>query len=418
MIYKIIQFLKFLLLLNFSVFLSIAPYSKILVKIVLCVGLFLGMLLIIARFIKIRIEKKEKHPLRVFLAGFLPRSSLTKTALFFLFVSLCSVISSTDFFHSQSVFFERYIPYLFFFMFGYFLAKSRRNAGILLFVFMINVAVLGWGAGVDHFRSPAARIFSSFGRPVNLSNYLVLAAPLSCVVFLFAKNPILKLCGFITAVLSFSSLIWNGSRAAWLAVPISSLSHCFLKNRKAALILLVVLLIVVYFLAPAYKNRAMTMFDVSSWNRVELYRTAVRVFKAYPFFGSGLGTYEKVMYAKRFMPMNGYSFGREHLHAHNTYLEMLSEMGIIGLTAFLWIFFLFFRKVFSNKSLWKNERNDKNVLLFGLSSSIMAILIFALASTNITVGIQDSAVFWFLFGIASSFLTPPKPVQFLVTTNC
>lgn len=411
MIYKITKFLKLLLLLNFSFFLVIAPYSKILVKIMLCAGLSLGILLIIARFIKIHIEKKEKNPLRTFLADFLPQSSLIKAALFFLFISLCSVIMSTNFLHSQRIFFERYIPYLLFFMFGYFLAKFKRNAGIFLFVFMISVSVLGWGAAVDHFRFPSTRIFSSFGRPVNLSNYLVLAAPLSCFVFLFVKNPILKLCGFITTVLSFSSLIWNGSRAAWLAVPIASLVLCLLKNRKAALILLFVLLITIYFLSPAYKNRAMTTFDVSSWNRIELYRTAVRIFKAYPFWGSGLGTYEKVMYAERFMPMNGYSFGHEHSHAHNTYLEILAEMGVIGLSAFLWVFFLFFRQVFSNKPFWKNEHNDKNVLILGLSSSIMAILIFALASTNITVGIQDAAVFWFLFGTAVSFLTPPMLVQ-------
>lgn len=403
MIYKITELLKFLLLLNFSVFLTIAPYSKISVKIILCVGVFLGILLIIAR--------KERHTLRIFLADFFPQNSLNKAVLLFLFISLCSVIISTNFFHSQCIFFERYIPYLLFFMFGYFLAKSRRNAGILIFVFMLHVLILGCGATVDHFRFPATRIFSSFGWPINLSNYLVLSIPLSCAVFLFAKNPMLKLCSFITAVLSFSSLIWTGSRAAWLAVPIASLITCFLKNRKTTLILLVVLLIVVYFLAPVYKNRAMTTFDVSSWNRIELYKTAVRIFKAYPFFGAGIGTYEKLMYAQRFMPMNGYSFGHEHLHAHSTYLELLSEMGIIGLTVFLWIFFLFFRQVFFNKPLWKNEQNDTTAVIIGLSSSIMATLIFAFASTNITVGIQDSAVFWFLFGVAASSLPiPPKLV--------
>lgn len=411
MIYKITRFLKLLLLLNFSFFLVIAPYSKILVKIMLCIGLFLGMLLLIVRFVKIHLEKKGKHSLQIFFVGLLPQNSLTKAVLAFLFISLCSVIISTDFFHSQRIFFERYIPYLLFFMFGYLLAKFKRNADLLLFVFMTTVSVLGMGATVDHFRFPASRIFSSFGRPVNLSNYLVLAVPLSCFVFLFTKNLILKLCGFITAVLSFSSLIWNGSRAAWLAVPVASLLPCFFKNRKVALILLVLLLIGVYFLSPVYKNRAMTTFDVSSWNRVELYKAAIRIFKAYPFLGSGIGTYEKVMYTQRFMPMGGYSFGHEHSHAHNTYLEILSEMGVIGLLVFLWIFFLFFCKVFSNRSLWGNEHNEKNVFVLGLSSSIMAILIFALASSNITVGIQDAAVFWFLFGIAGSLLNSSKSVQ-------
>jgi hypothetical protein len=296
-------------------------------------------------------------------------------------------------------------------MFGYLLAKFKRNAVIIVIVFMTGVSVLGLGATIDHFRAPAERILSSFGRQVNLSNFLVLAAPLSCIVFIFAKNSVLRFFGFITALLTFPPLIWNGSRAAWLVVPIAILVHCFFKNRKIALVLLVGLFIGVYFLAPVYKKRAMTTFDVSSWSRTELYGTAVRIFKNYPFLGSGLGTYEKLMYDERFKPINGYPSGPKHLHAHSTYLELLSEMGVIGFVAFLWIFFLFFRKIFLNKPLWKNEQNDINAIIIGLSSSIMALLIFAFASTIIIVGIEDSAVFWFLFGVAASFLSLLEPSQ-------
>ncbi|MDD2703033.1 MAG: O-antigen ligase family protein [Candidatus Omnitrophica bacterium] len=411
MVYKIIQFLKLILLLDFSILLALAPYSKMLVKIVLCVALFLGTLLVIAGFLENYQGKKEKNLLKVFFADPLPQNSFGKAILFFLFVSLCSVIISTNFLHSQRIFFERYIPYLLFFMFGYFLAKSKRNAAIIVIVFMAGVSVLGLGAIMDHLRAPAERILSSFGRQVNLSNFLVLAAPLSCVIFLFAKNRVLRFSGFITALLTFPSLIWNGSRAAWLVVPIAILLSCFLKNKKISLVILAVLFIGAYFLAPVYKKRAMTTFDVSSWSRTELYGTAVRIFKAYPFFGAGLGVYEKLMYDERFKPVDGYSPGPKHLHAHSTYLELLSEMGVIGFAAFLWIFFLFFRKIFLNKSLWKNEQNDTTAIIVGLNSSIMALLIFAFASTIIIVGVEDSAVFWFLFGVAASFQSFPESAQ-------
>lgn len=411
MIYKIIRLLNFLLLLDFSIFFVLAPYSKKSVKIVLCVAILIGILLIIAGFIKNHQKKDAKGPLSISLGGFLSRNFLSKAVLFFLFVSLCSVINSNNFIYSQSVFFERYVPYLLFFTFGYFLVKLRKNASILLCIFMISVAVLSLGVVVDHFRFPAERILTSFGRTINLTIFLVMAVPLSFVVIIFARNPILKLGGFITAFLSFFSLIWNGSRAAWLAVPMACLGVCFFKSKKLFLISLCVLTIGYHYLPSAYKSRAMTTFEVSSWSRIELYKTAIKIFKVYPFFGAGIGMYEKLLHTERFIPKDSSFEGVViHRHAHNVYLEILSEMGIIGLGAFLWMFFLFFYKVFLNNSLWNKQQDDKNTILLGLSSTIMATLIFGLASTIIIVGVQDPAVFWFIFGMAASFLNPPNPV--------
>jgi O-antigen ligase len=241
---------------------------------------------------------------------------------------------------------------------------------------------------------------------LNLSNYLILAAPFSSIVFVFTKSRILRICGFFTAFLSSISLIWIESRAGWLAVPIATLLVCFRRNIKAGFLLTVILVVAANFLGPVYKIRALTTFDVSSWSRIELYETALRIFKSYPVLGSGPGMYEKLVNSVEFRPINGYLGQVVHPHAHNTYLEILSEMGIVGLIGFSSIFIAFFSFLFKSKKIWDETVGEQSVLLIGISGSILATLIFALASTIITVGMQDAPVFWFLFGIASGLLPP------------
>jgi O-antigen ligase len=126
---------------------------------------------------------------------------------------------------------------------------------------------------------------------------------------------------------------------------------------------------------------------------------AIKIFRDFPFFGAGLGMYEE-LFGKYWCPPLGYE-AISYLHAHNTYLEIFSEMGIVGFLAFLWIFAVFFKNTF--KTI-RNISSDKQVILLGLTGSLIATLIFALFCSIILVGVEISALFWFLFGMASGLL--------------
>ena len=74
---------------------------------------------------------------------------------------------------------------------------------------------------------------------------------------------------------------------------------------------------------------------------MQIHLPAYRIFKDSPFIGSGLKSYRNLCQNEKFK-IDKYSCST---HPHNTYLELLSETGLIG---FLFIFILFLFIVFKS----------------------------------------------------------------------
>ena len=154
-----------------------------------------------------------------------------------------------------------------------------------------------------------------------------------------------------------------------------------------------------------YQQRAKAVLIPFAGNtfssRKSLFSFAGDIFMTKPVFGVGVGMYEVLP-----SPVKGFAGKGVHLHAHNTYLEVLCEMGVVGLLAFLWIFVVFFKNVFRSMRLCQ----DINIqaIQIGLVGSIIGSLIFALSCTIITVGFQSAVVFWILFGVATGVIFQEK----------
>lgn len=76
-----------------------------------------------------------------------------------------------------------------------------------------------------------------------------------------------------------------------------------------------------------------------SQRRVHMWEAALSTFKRHVLFGSGLGTYQIYM---RSHPWSAAKHEKAEamvgsLHAHNEFLEILSDEGILGMAAFLWL---------------------------------------------------------------------------------
>jgi O-antigen ligase len=117
---------------------------------------------------------------------------------------------------------------------------------------------------------------------------------------------------------------------------------------------------------------------------------AIEIFRDNIFFGAGPGMYEKLVYS--------YSKGYVTLHAHSTYLEILSELGIVGLIAFLTIFISFYSRVFKKLSMLKGSSNK--FLYTGLLAANVGCLTFAFFRSIITVGFMGTSMFWLIFGMS------------------
>ncbi|MBP7087951.1 MAG: O-antigen ligase family protein [Candidatus Omnitrophica bacterium] len=378
---NIIQKFDIMLLVILAAFVIFIPFSKQIAKII-----FIAVILwVFITALKFRLE---------FYKYLVPKTVIAKPLLFFFLALLISTLASLDFYKSQQVFFERFMIYFAYLFLGYLFTHSKKNFNIFVISILLSSFIIGLGGLWSRIHS-CGRLFYFFGLSINLSAFLLLYLPLNFFVAFFASKKTLKLIAVINILLLFSCLIWHASRAAALAILISLLVISFLKDRKLGWSLVIFLIILTFFLFPGIKDRAVTTFNPQFWgDRISLWSTAIAIFQDFPIFGAGLGLYEKLLYI--YSPHTGYSESFIHLHAHNTYLEALSEIGLLGLIAFLSIFIIFFKNTF--KLLKTVSNNDIQAVQLGLSAGILAMLIFAFSSTVITVGVQDTVLFWFLLG--------------------
>jgi O-antigen ligase len=120
------------------------------------------------------------------------------------------------------------------------------------------------------------------------------------------------------------------------------------------------------------------------------------MFKSYPITGVGVGMFEKLMHDEKYKI--SWDTPTALLHAHSTYIEVLSELGLLGFLAFIFIFVRFFMMFFGLVDM--NFDTFRKIIMFGLFGSVIASLILALTSTTLILGLQDAVMFWLLFGVA------------------
>ena len=376
------------LLLNYSLFLVSSYYSKILTKVYLLNGLVLWFLF--------NIIKNKKR----FYRYLIPANPLKKYLFIFLIVAVFSTLLSLSPYHSQKIFLNRYLLYFLSIWLGYSITQRKKNLFILVGAFILGGITVGLGGILDYLRFKPDLLSTSFGRNVDLAFYSVMAIPLNFMVLFFIKNKLLKAGALFALILVLPCFLWNASRTAWIVGIFSTLVIIFLKEKRLALILIIILVISAFLLPQDRKKRVVSIIRTGVLaDRPAMWDSAIKIFKDYPVLGAGPGMYEK-LFDKYYIAPEAYK-GYTYLHCHSTYLELMAEMGIIGLLSFLGIFAVFFKYVF--KSVISSS-GDRQVIISGLTGTIIAVLILCAMATVIIVGINTAALFWFLFGMAISFL--------------
>jgi len=103
------------------------------------------------------------------------------------------------------------------------------------------------------------------------------------------------------------------------------------------------------------------------------------IFKTFPLIGSGLGTFFHVFPMYRSFHIRGLV-----THAENDFLQLLSEVGLIGIGLLLFVFaFLFFRAVLAIRSFHSGD-SKKYIGISGLVG-ILALMFHSLVERNIQV---------------------------------
>ena len=153
------------------------------------------------------------------------------------------------------------------------------------------------------------------------------AGALACLVYTGSAGGSMA---FVVGLAAFCLLAWGGRLrrgAPWIAAA-------------AALAVLVIAAVSMTHRVPKPVRDAMASYDV----RIGYWRGGLAMAEAHPVAGVGLGTFGD------HYPRYRWPLARMAQAAHNDYLQVFAELGLVGLAAFLWLWVAYFRSAAASGS--------------------------------------------------------------------
>ncbi len=277
--------------------------------------------------------------------------------------------------------------------------------------------------GFDPYLKELSSITSTIGQKNWISNYLALVFPVIFSYFLLENIRKNKIIYYFLLSIFYTALIICQSRGIWISISLTlifaiyiiikfKLFEIFKRNKRWLIILFFTFLIITIIYStdnPLNKSaitvprRAISTFDEqdpSINTRLLMWKTTFNMIKDKPLLGSGIGTFKMnyLDYQAEFLKDNPYyiKYSGKAGEAHNEYLQMWAELGVIGLGIFLSIIFIFCNLVWE---FLKEEKNSKKKLIcWSLILGIICFLFHSLFTFPLHVPALGST-FFIIFGL-------------------
>ncbi|HBO16622.1 MAG: hypothetical protein UR69_C0002G0035 [Candidatus Moranbacteria bacterium GW2011_GWE2_35_2-] len=235
------------------------------------------------------------------------------------------------------------------------------------------------------------RAISFFPDPHMFSFYLSMIFPVSLALYFLTYKKQYFFISILILIANFLSFSRGGylgflSGLLFFLILISTKKMEKFQNLKYYVGIFSTLLLLIIFIPNPINQRFLSSFNInegSNSERIQIWSQALHIIKENPFFGVGIGNYSSAT--------NSNSDYRTPIYAHNTYLDIAVETGIIS--AIIWITLILW-------SIIKLARNKSNILFFGFSAGIIAFSVHSFFDTAIfSVHILPVLIFFSSFAI-------------------
>ena len=321
----------------------------------------------------------------------------------FLAAIFVSALSSDSVAYGVTRFFKRYVLHMAVMLPVIFLRFERRQ--IILFaelllagIFLSNVAVIL--QAVPRLSAEDWR-FGGVMPPMTQASLLAMFLPVYVLLFMHFKERRRKIIFALAVLTGVAAAAFNGTRGAWLAIliltPVAVLLYTKNKLRSLSAILAVVILIGGIFVAtPHLSSRLATLTNLqmqSNSERLLMWQSALKMFEDHPILGIGYGGYIPAYQTQYISPD---AKEPEQKHAHNNFIQLLAECGIVGASAFLLVWGYFSHFALSG---WFKRKNLSYLLFFCV---LWGLMLHGLTEFNFETSVT-SRVFWFSLGLCLAF---------------
>jgi len=247
------------------------------------------------------------------------------------------------------------------------------------------------------------RATGPFPGPNALGIYLSCIVPLIVGLTLFYFRNKRRIIMLFVSLLVIVGLYLTYSRGALIGFFIAFLFLAIMKRNKVIIGALIASIIIFPFLAPKNMKDWLAVAKIYplvfllNGDRISVYKNTSYMISQHPFIGVGVNTFSRV-YAKYKLPEVEKIFATpDTFYAHNNFLQMAGETGLLGLAAFLWFLFVLFKKNFSAFKGIKDEY--LKIVSLSLIGCLIAFLINGLTETSL-YNARVAMIFWFLTGFS------------------
>ena len=216
------------------------------------------------------------------------------------------------------------------------------------------------------------RVFFPFFTPNTLGGYLAMIIPLT----LTDKNRV----WFIIPILF--ALLLTKSLGALLSIFLGLVIYFYLRGNleKRGIIFLFGLLVIIglIFITRTATQKQHLQPIFSAVMRLNYWKETLKIIRTAPLTGVGLGNFNLM----------------QSRYAHNSYLQVWAEMGILGIVSFLWLVIVAF------KSAVKNIDSSNKKLITGLITANVVFLIHNLVDFSFFLP-EVALIWWAILGLTS-----------------
>lgn len=297
-----------------------------------------------------------------------------------------------------------------YFLIPRFVTSESRLRTLLTTALVTHILIILYGLGTQ--AVGGIRIYGDLAYPFFIEHCIYAAFVTFTLTFLLAfmleerSGPTKRLLSALTALAGFALLL-TFVRGAWISVFFALLFYLYqFRHRKSSVELVLVLIylfmiglviVVGTGLGQMLMQRVETVTDlqyVANYDRIGRWAAAFGIWEDYPWLGAGWGSYPDEYF--NYMTYEDAWSAHLRMGAHNIYLELLAETGVVGLVTYLVMIYTFFRMCLSLQ--FQTDSSFIRTFLAALQGAMITYLIHAFLN-NLGPSDKIGILFWWMLGM-------------------
>jgi O-antigen ligase len=261
--------------------------------------------------------------------------------------------------------------------------------------------------GIRTTTSLSASIFGPYANHNHYAGLMEMLVPLSAAAAILQRGSKRTILLFGTVLMAVS-IVFSRSRGGMIALAAGLLFVCMVlfqlqRHRRGLLGILTASAVVGALVLMLGTDKILErLLETQDQYRFSIYLDTIRMALHRPFFGYGLGTFPHV-----YPQFQSFWTNLFVNHAHNDYLELLSETGVVGFALIAWMMISVFRVGFSK--LRRGENDEGRLLTLAAMTGIVSLLVHSLFDFNLHIPANAALFFVLCSAIATPFKYRVRP---------